>query len=73
MARAADVRTRIERNGDGEVNDLKSTDGINSVPREAFMTSRLMSHKNVCAQGTNNYIHSVYSYAASLSFSAAAA
>lgn len=72
MARAADVRTRIERNGDGEVNDLKSTDGINSVPREAFMP-RLMSHKNVCAQGTNNYIHSVYSYAASLSFSAAAA
>lgn len=48
IARAADVRTRIERNGDGEVNDLKSTDGINSVPREAFMMLRLMSHKNVC-------------------------
>lgn len=53
-------RKRNERSGDGGVNDLKTTDGINSVLRKAFMTSRVMSHKNVCAQGTNNYIHSVY-------------
>jgi len=73
MSRAAVVRPRDERSGGGGVNDLKTTDGINSVLRKAFMTSRVMSHKNVCSQETNNYIHSVYSYTASLSFSAAAA
>jgi len=60
MSRAAAVRKRNERSGDRGVNDLKMTDGINSVLRKAFMMSRVMSHKNVCAQGTNNYIHSVY-------------